>query len=350
MQIQKISGVKIEAVVGCLPSNIVDNQIDCLELYGKEKLDTLIKATGFRYRAIADKGVSTLDLCVQAANNIFDNGKILKEEIGAVIFVTFTPHYSMPASSAMIQHKLGLSKGVLAFDVGHACSGYSYGLYLGATLAKQLNKKVLMLNGDIQSHHVSPLDKATYPILSDAGSATIIAPSKQGKEWDFCFYTDGSGSDSLFIKAGGSHSPTISSDHEFLEYGEDKRRNTDIFMDGFAIFKFVAMDVSKLLTGFMHNTNTTADDYNAFVPHQANMYMIGQLSKKIKLSDKMWTSGEKYGNSASSTVPVTIGENAAAKLKKSSRALLASFGGGLSAGVCSIYLDNKAYFKNILYK
>jgi len=106
-------------------------------------------------------------------------------------------------------------------------------------------------------------------------------------------------------------------------------------MDGFAVFKFVAMDVSKFIRGFMAETGTTAEAIDAFAPHQANVYMIRQLAKSLKIpEEKLLVSGDVVGNSASATVPVTISRCA----KGGEKLLVSGFGGGLSASVATITL------------
>ncbi len=124
-------------------------------------------------------------------------------------------------------------------------------------------------------------------------------------------------------------------------------------MDGFAIFRFVASDVSKWLQRFLTEINESADTIASFVPHQANMYMIKKLGKRLKFTwENTWQSGDAVGNSASATVPVTIAYAAEDMLKgeKDNRVLISGFGGGLSASAGVITLDPKAFYKFYQYK
>lgn len=151
------------------------------------------------------------------------------------------------------------------------------------------------------------------------------------------------------IPAAGSASPINVGDLEYTVHEDGgKRRNTDIYMDGFAIFRFVASDVSKWLRSFLEVTGESSETLDSFVPHQANMYMIKKLAKKLNFDweKNTWQSGDSVGNSASATVPVTIAFDHANRLKtgKLNRVLISGFGGGLSASAGIIALNPEAYY------
>lgn len=347
MQIVRIKGVSLEAVYACLPENDIDNLAACAALYGDGAAD-VVKGVGMERRRVASAGVSSLDLCVAAARRLFLESPGAEREIGAVICVTFTPDQLMPANAIAAQHLLGLSNDVLAFDVNLACSGYGYGLWLAATTARQLDKKVLLLDGDVQTAYTSPFDKGTVPVMSDAGTATVVAPCEGEAEWSFTFYSDGANRKALGIPAGGSKRPITQAELEYITYPDgSRRREIDIAMDGFEIFKFVAQVVSKRLSSFLAELDLQPGDLGAFVPHQANIYMIKQLARKIGVpSERVWVSGDKYGNSASASVPVTIASEFS---KKSGSAdsfwmLFSGFGAGLSisAGVIELFSSMKS--------
>jgi 3-oxoacyl-[acyl-carrier-protein] synthase-3 len=352
MQIYEIDGVRIEGVVACVPERRIDNESALADMYGAEA-KLIIDSTGIRVRYLANPGTSSADLCLACAEELVKGTHTSPEEIGCVVFVTFTPDRLMPFNASLVHEKLGLPREIPAFDISLACSGYAYGLYVAAAFAKASGKKALLLDGDIQSAYMSEFDKSTVPVMADAGSATLITPSAGEEKWRFTFYTDGSGRDSLMIPAGGSAVP-LRSEHLVYEQFPDggKRRATDIYMDGFAIFRFVASDVSKWLMRFLEETGESAETIDSFVPHQANMYMIKKLGKKLKFSwENTWQSGDEVGNSASATVPVTIAREAEKKLPagQSAKVLISGFGGGLSASAGIIELHPDAYYRFFRY-
>ena len=353
MEIYKIKGIHIDGIVACVPEQKIDNEASLRELYGEEA-NLIIQSTGIKTRYVVNEGTNANDLCVACAEEVLKGTVTKPEEIGGIVFVTFTPDRLMPFNAAQVQERLGLSREIPAFDINLACSGYPYGLYIASMFAKASGKKVLLLDGDIHSVHMSPFDKATMPVLADAGTATLLSFDNNETEWKFTFYTDGSGRDVLTIPAGGSESPLKEED---LKYNEEvdgsKRRNIDIYMDGFAVFKFVAMDVSKWIGRFLVEIGENAETIDSFVPHQANIYMIKKLGKKLKFEwEKTWQSGDAVGNSASATVPVTIAKEAKSMLisDRVNKVLVSGFGAGLSASAGIITLDPHAFFKFFQYE
>ena len=352
MQIFSIKGIHIDGVVACVPEQKIDNETVLKQMYGDEA-NLIIQSTGIQTRYLARPGTTSSDLCIASAKELLEGTETKPEEIGGIVFVTFTPDLLMPFNASLVQEKLGLAKEIPAFDISLACSGYGYGLYVAAMFAKACGKKVLLLDGDIQSTYMSGQDKGTVPVMADAGTATLVSTDDSNTEWKFTFYTDGSGRNALYIAAGGSASPLKTEDLAYQELPDGgKRRNIDIYMDGFGIFKFVAMDVSKWLNRFLDEVKESAATIDFFVPHQANMYMIKKLGKKLKFAwDKTWQSGDEVGNSASATVPLTIAKNAAAMLDagKTSRILFSGYGGGLSASAGIVTLHPEAYYKLFQY-
>lgn len=317
MNLLKIEGVGISAVYSCLPPRSEDNLSRCAAIYGSEaKGLSIVKATGIKSRRVVDAGVTSLDLCVGAAARLLADLNVKPEDIGALIDVTFTPARPMPCNACQAQARLGLPKNIPAFDINLACSGWAYGLYTAAMYAKASGKKVLLLDGDTQTPYMNPSDVATVPVMSDAGTATLVEPSGAGEPWVFSFLTDGAKGDTLTLPFGGT-----------------------ISMDGLGIFKFVTMDVLYFIRDFMVELSETPDELDAFVPHQANIFMIQQIAKKLKFSpEKLWLSGDVFGNSSSATVPTTIAHCASAG--KRHKVLVSGFGGGLSASVGIITLPS----------
>lgn len=352
MEIFSIKGVHIDGIAACVPERKIDNEDSLREMYGDEA-KLIVESTGIRTRYLAVPGTSSSDLCLACAEKLMKGTDTKPEEIGGVVFVTFTPDFLMPFNASIIHEKLGLNKEIPSFDISLACSGYAYGLYVASLFAKACGKKILLLDGDIQSAYVSGFDKSTVPVLADAGSATLLSPDHSETDWRFTFYTDGAGRNSLMIPAAGSADPLKPESLEYQDYPDGgRRRKTDIYMDGFAIFRFVAVDVSRWLLRFLEETGESSETIDSFVPHQANMYMIKKLAKKLKFSwSDTWQSGDSVGNSASATVPVTIAFDSANRLieGKQNKVLISGFGGGLSASAGVITLDPDAYYSFFQY-
>ncbi len=320
MEVLKVSGARIDGICACLPRNAVDNLSECARVCASEaRAREIVGAVGINRRRIAADGVSSLDLCVEAAKALLAGVGAAPDGIGAVVCVTFTPELAMPCNACQAQSRLGLQSGIVAFDVSLACSGYAYGLYVASLLARETGKKVLLLDGDVQSAVTRKDDESTVPVLADAGTATLVsADSGNADEWRFAFMSDGAGGEALRLPVGGT-----------------------VAMDGFAVFAFVAAKVASFIREFLSTSGMTQESFDGFVPHQANVYMARQLAKSLKFPlEKLCISGDEVGNSASATVPVTI-----AWTNASGRLLVSGFGGGLSASVASIVVPRGAFRK-----
>ncbi len=293
--------LSIEAVCGCVPATVVDNHAILAELVGAAKADALVKSTGFPFRRVAAPGTSVFDLVLPAARRALEG--IDPATLGGLVAITFSAPDRFPALAIRLHHALGLPADAAAFDLSLACSGYPYGLFAAAQLAAATGRRVLLVDGDVQSAHVDVTDVNTLAVMSDAATATLLAPG--GNPASFAFFTDGAGADILRCGADGK-----------------------IRMDGFGVFRFVAGPVSQFLKEFCATASSPPD---LFIPHQANMYMVRQLAKSLGLNPQLRTSGERFANPGSCSVPLTL-----AATDGAGRALLAGFGAGLSAAAAFV--------------
>ena len=243
-----------------------------------------------------------LDLAVAAAR------KIPTADVGGVIAATFSNEERFPALSVRVASALSLPTTTVAFDVQMACSAYPYAVYLAGALARDLKKKILVIDGDVQTRLVDPTDHATGAIFSDAVTASVISSDATSDETSlFDFYTKAS--DALRCPSAGP-----------------------IFMDGMGVFSFVATEVKAFLAAFK-GAIPPEDDY-LFVPHQANAYMVRQLARGLGLDARLVSLDAALKNPGSCSIPLAI--------EASGRAgpmLLAGFGAGYSASAAYVSVN-----------
>lgn len=224
-----------------------------------------------------------------------------KGRIGAVIAATFSAEERFPALSVRIHSFLGLDASAPAFDINMACSAYPYAVYLAAKLAGDTGKETLLVDGDAQLRLVDPSDHSTGSIFSDAVSACLVGvdPGRRSS-WEFFSRFDGA----LRCPPSGP-----------------------MYMDGMKVFTFVATEVSSMLRGFA----AEAGEFDWFIPHQANAYMVRQLGKALGLEDRLLVLPQDMKNPGSSSIPLTM-----AMSGKNGRALIAGFGAGFSAAAGTV--------------
>jgi len=332
----EINKVFIKGIAANVPKNRVDN----LAVQGDElaKMEKTVKGIGVRYRYMSESGECTSDLCYAAAMRLISESGIDINEIGLVLLVTQSADHILPATSCILQHRLGLPEDVMAFDVNLGCSGYVYGLQIASSILQNTGKRfALLLAGDTSSEHISKQDQSAVYLFGDAGTATLIEKGNDSNSMRFDFRTMGSGAKHLIIQAGASRHP-IRAESLIPRLREDGniRADNQLFMDGMEIFNFAISTVVDGLKEFM----APIDEYDAVVFHQANFFMLESMRKMLKIpKDKFLYSLQEYGNTSSASIPMTICKhNPGTNLN--ARYLLTGFGVGLSVGYADVFFKD----------
>lgn len=339
MAFLEINNVKISGVVTCVPSNIVTN--DSLNVFAnKDECEKFISITGVSEKRHVNQDVCTSDLCFQAAIKLMQKLNWQKSEINFLIFVSQTPDYLAPNTSIILQDRLGLSKNCICFDVPLGCSGFVYGVSILSSLLNVTKfGKGILLVGDTLSRQCSELDKSTYPLFGDAASATGIEFCND-YYLKFSLWSDGSGFKSIYVPDGGYRNPfTLNSLTQNLDELGNTRSNVNTYMNGTDVFSFGISEVPKNFIEFIDFYNIDISSVDYFIFHQANKFMNELIRKKLKIPlSKHPYSIEKFGNTSSATIPMTISVlNASIS---GSSVILCGFGVGLSIGILHTVLPD----------
>jgi 3-oxoacyl-[acyl-carrier-protein] synthase-3 len=324
--------IGISAMAGAVPKQIIKNR-DYTAHFDEALVKDIIDKTGVEERRFASEGQTASDLCFAAAEQLFEDNQIDKSEVDILLFVSQTPDYRMPATSVTLQHRLGLSKSTAAFDISLGCSGFVYGLSVAYAYANMPGiRKVLLLDGETRSKVYHPKDRKTGFIFGDAGVAAIIEKQEVGHSF-FSLNSDGSKSDLIKIDAGGYRNP--SNEESIKEKMVDEHGNirTDEhgYMNGADVFNFVLREIPKNIRQTLSLANTSMEELDFYVFHQANKFMNDYLAKKLKLdSSKVPSTIQKYGNTSSVSIPITIVDQLKGQLHSPKKLLLCGFGVGMS--------------------
>lgn len=337
-----IHNIHIVGIATCVPPDI--NRVVDYELFSTTESDNFIKTVGVSQRRMAKQGVTTADLCQSAANKLLEKLNWELNSIDALIFVTQSADYIIPATSIVLQHKLGLGTHCLAFDINLGCSGYVIGLQAVSSLMSENGiKRALMLVGDVPSGNMSFYDKSTYPLFGDAGTATALEFEQGAPVMHFTAENDGKDFDALYIPSGGMRSMANCNSFEYHDFGEGIRRNsTHLVLDGLRIFNFsitkVPIQIAKILNIAGWNIENT--DY--FFLHQANRIMNETIRRKLKIPvEKQPYSIGEFGNTSSASIPITICATLGQPNSiKNISTVLSGFGIGLSWASATVILDN----------
>lgn len=331
MAIIKYCNVGIRAISACVPRKIMYNK-DLTYLISEDEIEKIIENVGISERRYADEGVCSSDLCQKAAEKMFEDNSINKEEIDALIFVSQTSDYHQPATAPLLQHKLGLPTSTLCFDVNLACSGYVYGLSIAYAYASMQGiRKVLLLVGETMSKTVSQYDKVATPLFGDAGTATLVSKGDFPKAL-FSLNSDGAGSDVIKMPYGGYRSPSCPQGFlKVLDNDGNIRTGEQFYMDGMDVFNFGMRVEPKDIKMLLKECEMNVDDVDLLIYHQANKFMTDFFSKRLKIStDKTPYCLEKFGNTSSASIPLTIVTELEVSYPERKHVIISGFGAGLS--------------------
>ncbi len=241
----------------------------------------------------------------------------------------------MPATSVLLQNRLGLPTSTMAFDINLGCSAFIYGLSVVFGLLQTGSiRKALILNGETRSKVYSPKDRRTAFIFGDAGVAAIVEKDevKFGDSF-FAFHSDGAGEDLIKIPAGGyrKQSSVETLEEKVVDEFGNIRSEEQGYMNGSDVFNFVIREIPKDIKQLLEFSNKEIENIDYYVFHQANSFINSYLAKKLKLNtDKIPTTIEKYGNTSSVSVPLTIVSELKNKLTDKTELLLSAFGVGMT--------------------
>lgn len=333
------SNVKISGISSVIPSKEF-SLLDDKDLYNgdQKRITRVIKSSGFLKRRISDPEVMTSDLCLQAAQDLLENLQVKKEEIDALLFLSYTPDYLMPATSYVLHGKLELSQNCVCMDIPQACSGYEIGLYQASMLINSGCKKVLMLVGDSFSKFTDMFIDHTAPVFGDAGTATLVEYDENSEKSYFILNSDGQNHDALICRNGGFKNPPNRED--FYDNGGYMYRSK---MDGGRIFDFTMEKIAPSIESLMQYANIGIDKIDHFIFHQANKFILQNIALKLGIPmEKINTDTlTNYGNQCGASIPCTISnvyrQDVAANQRK---CLLSGFGVGLSWASAIVDLNN----------
>ena len=340
------SGVKVTHIASCLSKNEI-NLVELSSIYGEKETKKIILSTGISKIRVADETTTAADLCYAAATQILDEGGIDRSDVDGIVFMSQTPDYVLPTTSIILQHRLGLSKDVVAFDISYGCTAYIYGLLQASLLISTgCCKKVLMLAGDVITRYVHPMDRSVRMVFGDGGSATLL--EKGEEDIGFIIKSDGAGAEHLIIPASGMRlrkSDNTSKQSE-RENG-NIRSDENIFMDGMEIMNFCIREVPRVIDEAIAQRNWVKQEVGLYGLHQANKFMVSYLAKKAGLPPGSFpiTMGE-IGNTGPASIPVMLTQNFGQLYREGrlEKTVLCGFGVGLSWGTATLNLTDTHFY------
>lgn len=341
MSFAEVHNVSIAGIAAGVPKRIIKNQ-EYSEKYSSAGYDIIafIESTGVAERRVSQNH-TTSDLGIPAAEKLISDLKWDKNSIEAILFVSQTADYILPATACIIQDRLGLPTSCYALDISLGCSGWVYGVHMLASLisasrGKTFRRALLFAGDSIGRVHQD------HPLFGAACTVTALEYKRSVKSMRFDFGTDGSGYNAIIIPDGGCRNGITPKSFDTYKYDGHTYNRLQTQMNGIDVFSFGISTVPKSITSLATHYKFDYLDFDYYVFHQANLSMNNTICRKLKLNqDKVPMSIQSFGNTSSASIPLTIVTQLKGKIEKTPTKLICcGFGVGLSWGTLAYESDN----------
>jgi 3-oxoacyl-[acyl-carrier-protein] synthase-3 len=324
--VRSLRRVKVAGLSTYVPPRVLTN--DDLEKLVDTNNEWILQRTGIRERHIVEPGVATSDLAAEAARGAIAQAGLRPEDVGFLVVGTTTPDMIFPSTACVLQDKIGAT-GAWGFDLGAACSGFTYALTTGMQMvATGAHDHALVVGADVMSSIIDYRDRTTCVLFGDGAGAVVLSAADDGEPAiiDFAHEIDGSGGPALCMPAGGSRMPAS---HETVA-----QRLHYVKQDGQAVFKFAVRKTEEISRRLLERNGLDASELDLFVSHQANRRIITAAAERLGLPDsKVVINLEMYGNTTAATIPLALADAVReGRLKRGDLVLLASVGAGFTVG------------------
>jgi len=299
-----VTGAVISGWGAALPPKVITNHD--LEQMVETSDDWIVERTGIRERHV---GGTTAGLSIESGRKALDMAGLAPTDIDALVLATTTPDRTVPATSATVQHELGLKCG--AFDLNAACSGFVYGLVVAHGLIAMGSKKVLLIGTDTLARITDWDDRNTAILFGDGSGAVVLEAVETGTQllaWDLD--ADGAAERFLTCEIGGT-----------------------MQMDGKEVYRRAVRIMVDSAQKSMAQAGVTADDIALVVPHQANIRIIKAACERLHIPMERTATVLHYtGNTSSASIPLALVDALeAGRVNHGDLVLLVGFGAGMTA-------------------
>ncbi len=304
------ANTRIMGVGAYRPDIIVTNDDVCQWIDSSD--EWIRQRTGIVTRHRASAGISVIDMAEGASREALQKAGIDASQLGAVIVSTVTHPYATPSAAASLADRLGATPAP-AFDISAACAGYCYGIAQGDALVRSgAAEYVLVVGAEKLSDVIDNTERTISFLLGDGAGAVVIGPSDTPGISQSVWGSDGSKWDAI----GMTHSQIAVRDAAAAGPGTglsgteaalaDAAVWPTIRQDGQTVFRWAVWEMAKVAERALEAAGVRAEDLAAFIPHQANMRIIDEMAKKLKLPASVIIARDiaDAGNTSAASIPL----------------------------------------------
>ncbi|WP_350346756.1 beta-ketoacyl-ACP synthase III [Agromyces sp. G08B096] len=250
--------------------------------------------TGIITRARAGSDVLAVDLATDAAREAIERSGVSPELIDLVIIATISNVQQTPSMAAVVADRVGANPAA-AYDMNAACAGYAYAVTQADALIRTgVARYALVVGAEKLSDVIDPTDRSISFLLGDGAGAVVIGPSDTPGIGRTVWGSDGS-------KAGA-----VGMNHTLVEFRDGAAEWPTLRQEGQTVFRWAVWDMAKVAKQALDAAGVTAADLAAFIPHQANMRIIDEFAKQLKLPDSVVIARDiaTTGNTSAASIPL----------------------------------------------
>lgn len=293
------------------PTEIIDNEQICQWIDSSD--EWIRQRTGIRTRHRAPADVSVSDMAEGAAREALEHAGLSGADLDAVIISTVTHPFQTPSAASELAHRLGATPAA-AFDISAACAGYCYGIAQADALVRSgLAKHVLVIGAEKLSDYIDNHERTISFLLGDGAGAVVIGPSETP------------GISPSIIRSNGEKWETISMNNSLLNFRDtlaaarhtqdatalldaENRLWPTLRQEGQTVFRWAVWEMAKVAQEALDVAGITAEDLSAFVPHQANIRIIDEMVKQLKLPESVLVGRDivDAGNTSAASIPLAL--------------------------------------------
>lgn len=170
-------------------------------------VDAFQDSSGIRARRLAPREWAASDIAVRAAQAALDKAGIKPEQVDMILLGTDTPDYITPATSTVVQHKLG-AVNAGTYDIGCACASFPTGIATASGLlaTNPWMRYVLVIGVYMMSKLADPADVTSF-FYSDGAGAAVLAADDEPGFISSAYLADGAYHQYWGLYSGGTYEP-----------------------------------------------------------------------------------------------------------------------------------------------
>ncbi len=305
----------------CMPQNVLSNHD--LEQIVETSDDWITTRTGIKERRIAHVEVS--DMAAVAGHRALAAAGKTVADVDLLLVATCSGDSIIPSTASRVQEKMG-AVNAAAMDLNAACSGFVYGLVVGANMIRGGTNNTVLLIGAEKLHYLMDFtDRTTCVLFGDGAGAVVLEPSSD----DIGLLGSDLGMDGT---AGKFLQTPVDGTQGDREYRPPEV--CGIKMDGQEVFRRAVTMMAESSATALSRSGLALEEVDLLVPHQANVRIIDATARRMGLDpNKVYVNIHSYGNTSAATIPVALTEALEqGRVNPGDIVAFTAFGGGLSWG------------------